>query len=160
MAKKKKTVSKALTLKPQFLLASQVTVDAMFQVKPARTDLHALARAGASRALVADGGFAYPIIAALDERNYQCLHDRLLVLPGTPHDEINGIIVPDIAKEQLNAGLVVRVGKGHREGTEYVPLEIEVGQIVNYGKYAGTPVEIAGYKLVQLRECELHGRAG
>lgn len=139
--KKKRTSTK---------LAVRQVVETNFELSLARTDVHSLALV--SRRMIEPGGFAYPIIEALNAINYRVPSDRILVLPALPKDMIGRIVVPGIAKEQLNTGLVLRVGRDC--------MEVEPGQIADYGKHAGQPTEIAGFKLLRLRECELTGMAG
>ncbi len=40
----------------------------------------------------------------------QLLGNRILIVPNTPQDQINGIWIPDQLKQQRNSGLVVLIG--------------------------------------------------
>lgn len=51
-----------------------------------------------------------------------------------------GIIIPDSAKEKPLAGKVVLVGIAKKDET----VEVNVGDTVYYGKYAGTEITIDG----------------
>ena len=54
-----------------------------------------------------------------------------------------GIFIPDSAKEKPQKGEVVAVGQGKMlENGEREPMEINVGDIVLFAKYAGTDVKI------------------
>lgn len=51
-----------------------------------------------------------------------------------------GIIIPDSAKEKPLSGKVVLVGSAKKDE----PMEVKVGDVVFYGKYAGTELTIDG----------------
>lgn len=87
------------------------------------------------------------------------LHDRVAVKP-IPQDEKTpgGIIIPDNAKEKPMEGEVVAVGKGLKnENGTIQPLEVKVGDIVLYGKWAGTEVKVKGQDLIILKEGDIMG---
>ncbi|MBR2886603.1 MAG: co-chaperone GroES [Bacteroidales bacterium] len=52
----------------------------------------------------------------------------------------SGIYIPDSAKEKPQRGEIVAVGKGTKDEA----MELKAGDIVLYGKYAGTSIEIDG----------------
>ncbi len=66
-----------------------------------------------------------------------------------------GIIIPDVAKEKAQTGEVLAVGPGRLldDGTRS-PLDVQVGDHVFFGKYAGTE---AGPDLLIIREEEILG---
>jgi chaperonin GroES len=51
-----------------------------------------------------------------------------------------GIIIPDSAKEKPLSGKVVLVGNAKKDE----PMEVKVGDLVFFGKYAGTELAIDG----------------
>jgi chaperonin GroES len=53
---------------------------------------------------------------------------------------VSGIIIPDSAKEKPQVGTVVLAGAGKTDE----PMELKVGDVVFYGKYAGTELNIDG----------------
>ncbi len=62
-----------------------------------------------------------------------------------------GIIIPGNAKEKPVQGEVLAVGSGKiLPSGEIVPLDVKPGNVVLFGKYAGTEVEIDGKKAVML----------
>ena len=75
--------------------------------------------------------------------NVKPLADRVLIQP-TMAEEVtaSGIIIPDSAKEKPLKGTVLAVGPGTKEET----MELKPGDVVLYGKYAGTEVELDGEK--------------
>jgi chaperonin GroES len=84
--------------------------------------------------------------------NVKPLADRVLIKP-TVAEEVtaSGIIIPDTAKEKPLKGTVLAVGPG----TKDEPMELKVGDVVLYGKYAGTEVEIEHEKVMIMRQNEV-----
>jgi chaperonin GroES len=84
------------------------------------------------------------------------LADRVVVQPlETTEDMKRGLYIPDTAKEKPQQGEIVAVGPGGIEKGERVPMELEVGQIVLYGKYSGTEVTINDNKLLIIKESDV-----
>ncbi len=81
--------------------------------------------------------------------NVKPLSDRVLIQP-TPAEEVtaSGIIIPDSAKEKPLRGTVLAVGPG----TKDEEMQLKVGDVVLYGKYAGTEVEIDHEKVIIMRQ--------
>ena len=66
-----------------------------------------------------------------------------------------GIFIPDSAKEKPQKGKVVAVGSGRTlDNGEKEPMEIKVGEIVLYAKYAGTDIKVDNvmYKILSARD--------
>jgi chaperonin GroES len=69
-----------------------------------------------------------------------------------------GIIIPDTAKEKPQEGEVVAVGKGKRlDDGKLVPLEVQVGDRILFGKYSGNEIKIDGDEYLIVREDEILG---
>lgn len=83
------------------------------------------------------------------------LFDRVLV-KRLPQEEktAGGIIIPDVAKEKGQTGKVISVGPGRMIEGKVVPVQVKVGEIVFFGKYAGTET---GEDHVMLREEDILG---
>lgn len=81
--------------------------------------------------------------------NVKPLSDRVLIQP-TPAEEVTvaGIIIPDSAKEKPLRGTVLAVGPG----TKDEEMQLKAGDVVLYGKYAGTEVEIDNEKVLIMRQ--------
>jgi chaperonin GroES len=82
------------------------------------------------------------------------LHDRIIVeRMGEDEKSAGGIIIPDTAKEKPQRGKVLAVGKGKiaEDGT-IRPLELKAGDVVLFGKYAGTEVKIENQDRLIMRE--------
>ncbi len=69
-----------------------------------------------------------------------------------------GIVLPDTAKEKPQKAKVVAVGKGKvtEEGKTITP-EVSVGDIVIFGKYSGTDLNIEGNDYLMLGEDDILG---
>ena len=82
------------------------------------------------------------------------LHDRVLV-KRIEGEEVSrgGIIIPDTAKEKPVKGRVVAVGAGKpSDDGEAQALTVKAGDLVLFGKYAGTEVKIDGEEHLIMRE--------
>jgi len=87
----------------------------------------------------------------------QPLNDRVLI--ERLEDETRsqgGIIIPDTAKEKPIRGKVVAAGPGEKlEAGGRKPMSVSEGDVVIYGKYAGTEVKIEGKTFLLVREDEI-----
>lgn len=87
------------------------------------------------------------------------LQDRIIVqrLDGE-EKTASGLYIPDTAKEKPQQGKVVAVGKGKvKDDGSVSPLELKVGDIILFGKYAGTEIKISGEELLIMREDDVLG---
>lgn len=89
--------------------------------------------------------------------NLTPLHDRIIIKPSQPEEVTKGgIIIPDTAKEKPMQGEVIAVGKGRiNDDGKVSPLQLKAGDIVLYGKYAGTEVKIEGDEFIIMRESDV-----
>lgn len=88
------------------------------------------------------------------------LSDRILVRREEQDEKTpGGIYIPANAREKLNVGTVLAVGRGKVLDTgRVVEPSVKAGDRVVFGKYAGQEFERDGQKgLLFLREDELHG---
>ena len=87
------------------------------------------------------------------------LEDRILIKPVEAESKTeSGIYLPESAKEKPQHGKVVATGPGRMlDNGERVKPAVKKGDVVVYGKYAGTEVEIKNAKHVIMRESELLG---
>jgi chaperonin GroES len=93
--------------------------------------------------------------------NLTPLHDRVIVRRIEEKETVKGgIIIPDSAKEKPQEGEVIAVGAGKREKGERVPLDVNVGDRVLFGKYSGSEIKIDGEELLILREEEILAKLG
>jgi chaperonin GroES len=91
--------------------------------------------------------------------NFRPLHDRVLVRRIEADEKAaGGIIIPDTAKEKPSQGEVIAVGPGGRdESAKLIPIDIEVGDRVLFGKWSGTEVKIDGEELIIMKESDIMG---
>ncbi len=81
------------------------------------------------------------------------MKDRVLVEPAPAEEKTaGGIIIPDTAKEKPQKGKIVAVGKGKKDE----PMTLKVGDVVLYGKYSGTEVNIDGKTYLIMREDDIY----
>ncbi len=84
------------------------------------------------------------------------LADRVLVRPLDAEDRTEGgIILPDTAKEKPQEGEVIEVGMGRFEDGKSIPMEVNKGDRILYGKYSGTEVKVAGEDFMIMRESDI-----
>ncbi len=87
------------------------------------------------------------------------LQDRVIVKRVQEEEKTKGgIIIPDSAKEKPIEGKVIAVGNGkvQEDGTVRA-LDVKKGDIVLFGKYAGTEVKLDGEEHLILREDDILG---
>jgi chaperonin GroES len=86
------------------------------------------------------------------------LYDHILVERMEEEVKKGGIIIPDTAKEKPQQGKVMAVGSGRRdEKGNRIPLEVKKGDIILFGKYAGTEVRIEDSEYLIIREDDVLG---
>jgi len=89
------------------------------------------------------------------------LHDRVIIKRIEEKESVKGgIIIPDTAKEKPQEGEVIAVGAGKLEKGQRVPLDVEVGDRILFGKYSGTEIKIEGEEYLILREEEILAKIG
>ena len=86
------------------------------------------------------------------------LHDHILVERVEEEVKKGGIIIPDTAKEKPQQGKVIAVGDGRRdEKGNTIPLGVKKGDIILFGKYAGTEMKIEDKEYLIIREDDVLG---
>ncbi|MDA9453809.1 molecular chaperone GroES [Bradyrhizobium sp. CCBAU 21359] len=90
---------------------------------------------------------------------FRPLHDRVVVKRIDADEKTaGGIIIPDTAKEKPSQGEVIAIGPGGRDETgKLIPIDIEVGDRVLFGKWSGTEVKINGEELLIMKESDIMG---
>ncbi|MBL4724402.1 MAG: co-chaperone GroES [Lutibacter sp.] len=84
--------------------------------------------------------------------NIKPLGDRVVLKPlEAETTTASGLIIPDSAKEKQQKGTVVAVGNG----TKDEPMTVKVGDVVLFGKYAGTELELEGSEYLIMRESDI-----
>jgi chaperonin GroES len=87
------------------------------------------------------------------------LYDRIVVKRIEEKEQMQGgLYIPDSAKEKPQEGEVAAVGKGKRlEDGKLVPLDVQVGDRILFGKYSGSEIKIDGDEYMIMREDEVLG---
>jgi chaperonin GroES len=92
--------------------------------------------------------------------NIKPLGDRVVVEP-LEEDEMTfadgELVLPDTAKEKPQQGKVLAVGAGRLdEDGDRIPMEVKVGDVVVYAKYAGTSFKAKdGKEILFLKESDV-----
>lgn len=85
------------------------------------------------------------------------LGDRVVIKPS-PKEEVSrgGIVLPDTVKEKPVEGEIIAVGAGKlTDDGKRLPMDVKVGDIVIYSKYAGTEFKDKDEELVIMRENDI-----
>ena len=78
--------------------------------------------------------------------------DRVIVEPASAAEKTaGGLYIPDTAKEKPQRGTIVAVGEGKKDE----PMTCKVGDVVLYGKYAGTEINLQGKDYLIMRESDI-----
>ncbi|MBK46674.1 MAG: co-chaperone GroES [Gammaproteobacteria bacterium] len=89
--------------------------------------------------------------------NIRPLHDRVIVRRMEEEKKSpGGIVIPDSATEKPIKGEVLAIGKGKiLESGDVRPLDVKVGDMILFGKYSGTEVNVDGEELLVMREDDI-----
>jgi len=89
--------------------------------------------------------------------NLRPLDDRV-VLKVLDAEQVSsgGIVLPDTAREKPQRGKITAIGNGRLldDGTRVKP-EVKKGDLVLFGKYAGSDVKVGGVDYKILKESEI-----
>jgi chaperonin GroES len=90
---------------------------------------------------------------------FRPLHDRVVVKRIQADEKTAaGIIIPDTAKEKPQQGEVIAVGPGGRDQVgKLIPIDVQTGDRVLFGKWAGTEVKIDGIEYLIMKESDILG---
>jgi chaperonin GroES len=89
------------------------------------------------------------------------LEDRVVILPAEEAETMRGpLYIPDTAKEKPTQGEVLALGPGRIEKGERIPIELDVGDQVIYGKYSGTPYQVGGDELIIVKASDILAKLG
>jgi chaperonin GroES len=95
--------------------------------------------------------------------NIRPLRDRIIVERVEEETTTaGGIIIPDtVSKEKPQEGKVIAVGKGKRtEEGKTIPMDVKEGDLVLFGKYAGSEIKVDGKEYLIMREDDILGVVG
>jgi chaperonin GroES len=90
---------------------------------------------------------------------FRPLHDRVSVKRVDAEEKsAGGILIPDSAKEKPSQGEILSVGPGGRdEAGKLIPIDLQVGDRVLFGKWSGTEVKIDGVEVLIMKESDIMG---
>jgi chaperonin GroES len=90
---------------------------------------------------------------------FRPLHDRVVVERiDAEAMTAGGIIIPDTAKEKPSQGKIIAVGPGGRdENGKLIPIDLQPGNRVLFGKWSGTEVKIEGVEYLIMKESDIMG---
>ncbi len=85
------------------------------------------------------------------------LDDRIVVKPVEAEAvTAGGIVLPDSAREKPLRGTVVAVGPGKLlDSGNRGEMSVVVGDVVIYGRYGGSEIEVDGVEMKILRESDI-----
>jgi chaperonin GroES len=89
---------------------------------------------------------------------FKPLGSRVVIEPLEKEEQMSagGIFIPDTAKEKPQEGRVVAVGPGRLgDDGKRIPVEVSVGDIVVYSKFAGTEYKEAETEYLVVREDDI-----
>lgn len=87
------------------------------------------------------------------------LEDRIVVKPQEAETKTaGGIVLPDAAKEKPLTGKVISVGPGKlMDNGKRIAPSVKKNDVVLFGKYSGSEVQLEGEEYKILRESEVLG---
>jgi chaperonin GroES len=91
--------------------------------------------------------------------NIRPLYDRIVVKRREEQESaVNGIVIPDSAKEKPQEGEVLAIGHGKRlENGTLLALDVKVGDRILFGKYSGNESRLDGTEYIIMREDDVLG---
>jgi chaperonin GroES len=88
----------------------------------------------------------------MSELKGRILAGKILVKPQPAEEKTSsGIIIPDSAKEKPLKGQAILVGSAKKDEA----MEVNVGDVVLYGKYAGTELSINGVDYLLISQSDV-----
>src|SRR5207245_5243689 len=105
------------------------------------------------------GLYHKPVVHTEECMQFRPLHDRVVVKRIDAEERTaGGIIIPDTAKEKPQQGEVIAVGpEGRDETGRLIPIDLEVGDRVLFGKWSGTEVKLDGVEYLIMKESDVMG---
>lgn len=91
--------------------------------------------------------------------NLRPLGDRVVIVP-LDEDEATfaggKLVLPDTAKEKPQKGKIVAAGNGRKDDDgKLIAMDVKVGDVVLYAKYAGTEIKVDGDKVLICKETDI-----
>jgi len=91
--------------------------------------------------------------------NLKPLGDRILIEVLEAEEKTKGgIVLPESAQEKPQQGKVVAVGKGKvKDDGSVIPMEVKEGDVIMFGKYSGTELNLDDRSLMMLKQEDVLG---
>jgi len=85
------------------------------------------------------------------------LGSRVVIEPSEQEEvTAGGIVLPETAKEKPQKGTILATGPGERDDDgKRIQMDVKVGDVVLYAKYAVTEIKVEGKKLLILKESDI-----
>ncbi len=83
------------------------------------------------------------------------LFDRVIIKEQEAKTENKGILLPTSVQEKQQVGKIVALGDGTQSDGKVVNMQVKVGDIVVYPKYAGSEFKFDDEKLTVLKQTDI-----
>ena len=84
------------------------------------------------------------------------LYDRVVLEPEKVGEKTySGIMLPEVAREKSQIGVVVAVGDGGALDGNNHKIQVQKGDRVLYSKYAGTEIKVDGKQFIIVRQTDV-----
>ena len=85
------------------------------------------------------------------------LGDRVVIKPAKREEMTKtGLVLPETAKEKPQEGEVVAIGPGKvTDDGKRIAMDVKVGDVVVYARYAGTEYKLEDEELIIVRESDI-----
>lgn len=87
--------------------------------------------------------------------NLKPLFDRVIVKEEEPKKETKGLLLPKSLQEQQQIGKIIAVGDGVSSDGKQIELQVKVGDVVIYPKFAGSEFKFNDQKLIVLKQTDI-----
>jgi chaperonin GroES len=89
--------------------------------------------------------------------NIKPLEDRIVLKRSEAETKTaGGIILTESAQEKPQKGEILAVGPGRQlENGQKAALDVKVGDVVYFGKYAGTEIQVDGQDVIIMKESDI-----
>lgn len=86
--------------------------------------------------------------------------DRLIVEPEQAEEKsAGGIYIPEAARDKPQKGVVVAAGPGRfNDAGNRLPMPYKKGDVVLFGKYSGTELEVDGVPVLIVKQSDIFAR--
>ena len=87
--------------------------------------------------------------------NLKPLFDRVVVTQLEPKKESKGILLPKSLQQQQQMGKIIACGEGTTSDGKQNKLQVKIGDLVIYPKFAGSEVKIDDKNLIILKQTDI-----